>query len=253
EFMTILPILLLGFAPGAFWLWYFYHRDKLEPEPQSLVIRTFFFGLLIAIPAAIVEVAFSWLFAALGQVVLIAVIAPVVEEYAKYLCVRRTIYRDAEFDEPMDGIVYAAAAALGFASIENVGYLLFAIREGGWTGLEIAFILRALLSVPGHVLFSSIWGGALGRAKFMQDAASANRLIRNGLFGAMALHGLFNFLASFELTGNELLAVLGAIGLLILVVLAWVRIHRRMSEALLDSPYNPSNMTRQEPSSPSHQ
>ena len=58
----------------------------------------------------------------------------------------------------MDGIVYATAASLGFATIENILYVL----DGG---LAVG-IVRAIASVPGHVVFACIWGFALGTAKF---------------------------------------------------------------------------------------
>ena len=46
------------------------------------------------------------------------------EELAKFLAVRLFVYRNKEFNEPLDGIIYAAAAALGFASLENVLYVI---------------------------------------------------------------------------------------------------------------------------------
>jgi RsiW-degrading membrane proteinase PrsW (M82 family) len=233
--MEITVVFLLGFAPGIFWLWYFYHRDKIEPEPKQLIIRTFFVGLAAAIPAAIAESLFV-LIPGMDGLVLLVVVAPVIEEYFKYLAVRVAIYRHAEFDEPMDGIVYAAAAALGFASIENVGYLFSSKNNGGWGAVQLIFIVRALLSVPGHVLFSSVWGAALGRAKFMSDPSAARRLIQSGLIGAMILHGLFNFSASLSVQDPVLIWV-SLLGLITLNVLAWVRIRQRMQEALLDSPH----------------
>ena len=117
--MDTLTILALGLAPGIFWLWYFYRKDKLEPEPKHLIIKTFFLGMVSAVPAIILETPFKGL-------LLTVIAAPVIEEYLKYFVVRRTIYNHAEFDEPMDGIIYAAAAALGFASAENTLYLLTA-------------------------------------------------------------------------------------------------------------------------------
>ncbi|HXN34517.1 MAG TPA: PrsW family glutamic-type intramembrane protease, partial [Polyangiaceae bacterium] len=61
-------------------------------------------------------------------------------------------------DEPYDGVVYAAAASLGFAAIES-GFLLRAHPAGG------IWVARALLALPSHVFFSCLWGYALGRAK----------------------------------------------------------------------------------------
>ncbi len=214
-------IVVLALAPGIFWLWYVYQRDKLEPEPRSLIVKTFLWGLASALPAALLEVPFFW-----SEFFLIVVAAPVIEEYAKYFAVSRTVYRRIDFSEPMDGIVYSAAAALGFASIENLFYLFAAQREDLLTPV---FLGRALFSVPGHVLFSTIWGAALGRAKFVSDPISQKVLIRGGLLAGMAAHGLFNLLAMFEL--------LGAVGLLVFLFFAWKFFHRRVERTLAESPH----------------
>ncbi|MER3422235.1 MAG: hypothetical protein C4293_02395, partial [Nitrospiraceae bacterium] len=74
-----------------------------------------------------------------------------------------TVYHESEFDEPLDGIIYTAALALGFASMENWLYLLAAYLGADETaqasevlspfGVVISvFVIRALLSVPSHVL-----------------------------------------------------------------------------------------------------
>nr|BAL53364.1 hypothetical conserved protein [uncultured Acetothermia bacterium]BAL59637.1 hypothetical conserved protein [Candidatus Acetothermum autotrophicum] len=214
-------LVVLAFGPGIFWLWYVYHKDRWEPEPRALVLRTFLWGMACALPAALLEIPFAW-----SGVFLIVIAAPAIEEYAKYFVVSRTVYRQLEFNEPMDGIVYAAAAALGFASIENLLYLLAAQSQDILTPV---FIGRALFSVPGHVLFSTIWGAALGRAKFVSDLARQRALMHSGLLTAMAAHGLFNLLAMFEL--------FGALGLLVFLFFAWKFFHRRIEEALAESSY----------------
>lgn len=217
----ILWLVVLAFAPGIFWLWYVYQKDRWEPEPRALVVKTFLWGIACALPAALLEVPFAW-----SVVFLIVIAAPVIEEYAKYFVVSRTVYRQIEFNEPMDGIVYSAAAALGFASLENFLYLVMA---QGQNMLTPVFLGRALFSVPGHVLFSTIWGAALGRAKFVSDPVRQRALIHGGLVTAMAAHGLFNLLAMFEL--------LGAVGLLIFLFFAWKFFHQRVEEALTESSY----------------
>ena len=110
--MSALVIVTLAFAPGIFWLWFFYKKDKWEPEPKRLIVETFIWGLLAVIPVAIVEYPFRspWFAGAV-------VAAPIIEEFAKLLVVRLAVFKNAEFNEPMDGITYSAAAALGFASI----------------------------------------------------------------------------------------------------------------------------------------
>ncbi|MFW5639473.1 MAG: PrsW family intramembrane metalloprotease, partial [Methanoculleus sp.] len=185
-----LVILALALGPGVFWVWYFYHRDKFEPEPAALIIKIFLIGALITIPVALIE-GFFGLFIA-SPVIMGVVVAPVVEEYGKFWVVRRFIYRDVEFDEPMDGIVYAASAALGLASFENVLYVFAAYAASPSLALGTVAI-RAIFSVPGHALFSSVWGYALGRAKFTA-AQRRPAIIARGLALAMVLHGIFNFL-----------------------------------------------------------
>ncbi|MCL6642964.1 MAG: PrsW family intramembrane metalloprotease [Candidatus Bipolaricaulota bacterium] len=212
---------VLAFSPAIFWLWYVYQKDRWEPEPRALVVKTFLLGMACALPAALLEIPFAW-----SEFFLIVVAAPVIEEYAKYFVVSRTVYRQIDFNEPMDGIVYSAAAALGFASIENLLYLLAAQHQDL---LAPVFIGRALFSVPGHVLFSTIWGAALGRAKFVSDPLRQRALIHGGLLMAMTAHALFNLLAMFEL--------LGAIGLLVFLFFAWKLFHQRVEEALSQSPY----------------
>lgn len=189
----MLELLALAIAPALFILLYIWKKDRYEPEPLHLIAWVFFLGALSTIPALILEYPFP------EGVVSSAVIAPVAEELVKFSVVFLVMYRHPEFDEPMDGIVYATAASLGFATVENILYVL----EGG-IGVGI---LRAVMSVPGHVIFSCIWGFALGMAKFHPES-SRTRIILTGLFGAMLLHGIYNF--SIE--------VLGVLALLVILV-----------------------------------
>lgn len=186
-------LLALAIAPALFLFFIIYAKDRYDREPLHLVLWIFFLGCLVTIPAALIEILFP------EGVFSPSVVAPVVEETAKFLVVYLFIWRHAEFNEPMDGIVYAMAAGLGFATVENIFYVL----EGGYA----VGILRALFSVPGHVIFSCIWGAALGIAKFRPKEQQAG-IILTGLLGAMLLHGIFNF----SVEG------LGAAGLLVLLV-----------------------------------
>jgi RsiW-degrading membrane proteinase PrsW (M82 family) len=226
-------ILILALAPGIFWLLYFYSRDRLEPEPRHLVVKTFLWGIAVALPVAIAEGLMAWI----GAFLLIVFVGPVLEEYGKYFVVTRTVYRREEFNEPMDGIVYAVAAALGFASIENVGYL-FSVEMLAPEMLGLTFWARALLSVPGHALFSSMWGYALGWGLLIEDEHERQAFIRRGLWTAIAFHGAFNLLA---LLGAELGLVASGF-LLILIVFAWRAVHRRIASALENSQHHRSLM-----------
>ena len=231
--MIFILLLLAAFAPGLFWLWYFYKKDQLEPEPKRLIVMTFLLGMVLGIPATLLEFLFT------QSLLAIVLVAPIVEEGLKYSGVRLTVYRSAEFDEPLDGIIYTAALALGFASVENWLYLLAAY----FNATDIAqsteplspfgvvtsvFVIRAFLSVPSHVLYSSMWGSALGRAKFT-DPARGNAMIRRGLLLAILCHGLFNLFASHFPEG--------VVEEVILMIVMWVIVLRSIREGQKASPH----------------
>ena len=123
--MGIAGLVLVSFTPGLFWLWFFLRQDVYRPEPRRLIAWTFLLGALATIPALIAEAIFltdsdldegASLQATAAAMLL--VVGPV-EEACKFAVVRLKPYRSLYFDEPVDGLVYAAAASLGFASLET--------------------------------------------------------------------------------------------------------------------------------------
>jgi RsiW-degrading membrane proteinase PrsW (M82 family) len=222
----MLLIVALSFAPGIFWMYYFYKRDEIEPEPLHLIRNCFFLGMAVVVPAAVIESVLSY-----SPWVNAVVAAPIVEEGLKFLAVRYTVYQHKEFDEPMDGVVYAAAVALGFASLENMAYLYseYYKAEGSFASVSL---IRAFFSVPGHALWSSVWGGALGFAKF-SHSKNATAIVAPALLLGMLLHSLFNF---FVMTGPLWLVSLG-----ILAPLTWELVQGRIRMALKASPHMADN------------
>lgn len=193
--MPVLVVFVLALAPGLFWLWVVYRRDRFRPEPRALVVRTFLWGMAAVVPVAVLEAAVLLLLvpdalgvlmssrAPLATAVTFALVVGVVEEAGKFLVVRRTVYGSPYFDEPTDGLVYAAAAALGFASLENFVYLL----SFGWQ----AILVRGAVSTVAHVIFAGLWGYPLARHRVLGSSAFWVWL---GLGAAIAAHGLFDFL-----------------------------------------------------------
>ena len=114
--------------------------------------------------------------------------AGIPEELCKFLVFMIFIWNDKNFDEYFDGIVYASFISLGFATVENIMYVM---PGGIGTG-----IVRALISVPAHFLFGVILGYFLSLAKFNSD--KKGRYIIIGLLIAMAAHGLFDWLLMFS-------------------------------------------------------
>ena len=106
------------------------------------------------------------------------------EELSKLLIFLVFIWRDKNFDEYFDGIVYATFIGLGFACVENIEYVF---SYGFGTG-----VVRALLSVPGHFLFGVVMGYFLSLAKFHSE--KRGKYLWSGLLLAMLAHGLFDWL-----------------------------------------------------------
>jgi RsiW-degrading membrane proteinase PrsW (M82 family) len=172
----MIVLALLGpLVPGLLWLWFFYSRDRYQPEPKKVVLWTFALGGLSAAPAVFGELAAEGLFPfqqQLARAVLdgqglplgtaaalcFLVIGPI-EELCKFGATAVYAARHKAFDEPLDGIVYSSAAALGFASVENMLYLAGTGAAGPGA---LLLLLRGLLAVPGHVLFAAFWGYGLG-------------------------------------------------------------------------------------------
>ncbi|HHE37416.1 MAG TPA: PrsW family intramembrane metalloprotease [Candidatus Cloacimonetes bacterium] len=213
--------LLLGFAPGLYWLWYFYQRDKIEPEPLRLVLISYFLGILAVAITFLVQLPFRWSYFTSAVIA-----APIIEESSKFLIVFIFLYRNKNFSEPMDGIVYTSAVALGFASIEN-GIYLFKFSKQAKFLLPNIILIRALLSVPAHALFSSIWGHALGNIKFSKKKNIISVVF--ALLLAMILHAFFNFFCNPY--------IVSSFGLLALLAAMWIFINCKIRRSLDESPY----------------
>lgn len=219
-------LFLLAVAPAAFWLWYFYNKDRYEPEPLSWILMVYIFGIVVTIPVAFIEGTLSII---IPEFFIVVLVAPIVEEAGKYLVVKKTVWESLEFDEPVDGIIYAAAAGLGFATLENVIYVFSAVETSLILALQTG-LLRALISVPGHVLFSAMWGYSLGKARFIPQEQRTG-VIATGLILAMAFHALFNLLL-FDAIGFAVL-------ILVVVPVLWFSVQKKIDQALLSSGYRP--------------
>jgi protease PrsW len=240
-----LVALLVPMIPGVIWLWIIYRTDWYEPEPKRLVLATFGLGILAIAPAfggerlagmaypflryieeaAITGVAAPWPMA----IGCFLVIGPC-EELAKFLAVRLFVYRNKEFNEPLDGIIYAAAAALGFASLENVLYVIdWHTGHVQWGALGI----RSLLALPGHVIFATTWGYALGRQKF-----DASYRVWPMVILAALLHGLYDFLLMYRPTQPLILLYMS---LMIPIIVRQIRLLRS------ESPFAPGGVLAPRP------
>ncbi|MMZ60657.1 Protease PrsW [compost metagenome] len=183
--MLFFSIATAAVAPGIALLTYFYLKDKYDAEPLHMVIKVFCLGFLIVLPVMIVQRGLSiWL--GDGSFVYAFAISAGVEEALKWFVLFHMIYNHTEFDEPYDGILYAAAISLGFATVENV---IFALASHATIS---TMLIRALLPVSGHAMFGVMMGYYLGRAKFSAGWKSRKFLIYS-LVLPLFWHGVYDW------------------------------------------------------------
>jgi RsiW-degrading membrane proteinase PrsW (M82 family) len=185
----LIPLLIVSFIPGILWVWFFYRKDKKQPEPVSLVMKAFIYGAISVFPAALIEAPFRPFivgeFTDIRRLFIVTVLViGLVEEMAKFIAVKLAVYDHPEFNEVLDGVIYAVAAGLGFAAVEN---LFYSVRFGITVGL-----FRAFITDLAHASFSGIVGYHMGLARFLKG--STTLLLGKGLAIAISLHGLYDFL-----------------------------------------------------------
>ncbi len=211
--MTVTQILLflLAIFPGLLISYLIYRMDKYEKEPWWQL------AICFALGAALVWVAYHverWLGQSaymmtvdMPSIVFLFLDAFIVvgftEEFLKFVAVRGYIFREEAFNEPMDGIVYTVLVAMGFATAENIQYVM----DGGWeTGL-----VRMFTAVPAHGMLAVIMGYFIGIAKF--DVYDRPRMYFRGIALAVLGHGAYDFFIL-----QQYYPALGMLALVLLVV-----------------------------------
>lgn len=220
--IAVLPVILL--------MIYIYRQDKYEKEPIGLLALAFFGGML-AIPLDFLVIyLIGLIIPPTDSVTYTAFLqAGIPEELSKFAILMLIIWRNKNFNEYMDGIVYATFLGLGFALVENIGYV-FDSEIGGF---GTAF-MRAILSVPGHFLFAVIMGYFLSMAKFNPGKKSLYLFLS---FAVAALaHGLFDWLLMVTSSINAYASGLILIAFIVLDIVLWrvgiryIRRHQQSSQ-----------------------
>lgn len=195
-------IIILGLLPGFAWL-LFYLQEDTHPEPKRMIALVFAAGVLSAIVALFLEIGASCVAAShltgcskrvsdsveLTPILLIVFAA--IEELAKFGAVWFTAAKTKYFDEPIDAMVYMAIAALGFATLENIGALIGQVSQPFMNGIFETATFRLVGTTLLHTLTASVIGyfWALEIRNF-----KSGKLLLYGLILGVALHVIFNYL-----------------------------------------------------------
>lgn len=243
--------ILFGTATSIAWLLQFLRLDKLS-EPRRMILKIFFWGAIVTVPVFLVEFGGSCLI--LGglsdacpiktrdippfyiSILYWFLIIAFVEETFKYLVVRGKVLKHNVFDEPVDAMIYMIIAALGFAALENILYLLPpAERIFPFNELFARTLLISFFRFIGATFLHALCSGLVGYFLAISICkAKKSGLIIIGIFIATLLHGLYNFsIMEFEEPLKFIFPIAILLGLAIFVAFGFKKLKKMKSTCVL--------------------
>ena len=229
--MDLLALLAIATAPGVAIGVYIYLKDKHEREPIGLLLTAFLFGAIAVVVTLVVSMGVNSMISIneqdlTEQAVHAFLIVALVEEFSKFIFVRGILYRNSNFNEPFDGIVYSVMVGMGFATLENI----MLVSQGGF-GVGL---LRMFTAVPAHAGFAILMGYFLGKAKFEH---------RKGYYSLYALgvatlfHGAYDYCLFVSYLPGLFFGALAMLTVAIVLSRRAIHLHQ------LASPFKFSNLT----------
>ena len=188
-------ILIAAVLPALVLIYFIYRKDKFRKEPTGMLLKGFGFGALSALASFLISLPLGVMgfypaeaTTAAGHISTALFAAAVPEELAKLLMLWLLLRHCKDFDEYVDGIVYAVCVGMGFAALENVMYLFS--NSQNWAAVGA---MRALCSVPGHFFFAVMMGFFYSKAKLGDPAKRKSNMWLAALV-PIALHAAFDAL-----------------------------------------------------------
>jgi RsiW-degrading membrane proteinase PrsW (M82 family) len=201
-----MSLLLVTILPSILIILFFVNSDKFK-EPKSEIIKVFIFGILITIPAYILNTFlgdFWYNNTKVSQNLISSFLtAAPVEEGLKLSILYYFVYKMKDFNEPLDGIVYGVTASLGFATLENIYYVYLLADHFQTTSMALA-VVRSFSAVPAHAVFGIFMGYFFMKYAFIKKG--------DNLFFAFiipfVLHGCYNLFISSNFYAAMLLIII---------------------------------------------
>lgn len=223
--ISVLPVIVL--------IVYILIRDKYEREPIGKVIKVFFLGML-SVPLDLLIISLFGLESVplmfdgdiMEQIANAFFCAAIPEELSKFIILYLLIWRSKDFNERMDGIVYAVCVGMGFACVENILYVT--------TDPSCAFG-RALFAIPGHFLDAVLMGYFLSLAKFMVKHRLRNWSMT--FIAPILAHGIYDSILMVADVVSEGLSVVLTVAFFVFIFLLWRLGLKKISEHVETSPF----------------
>ena len=152
-----LDLLILAIAPVVTIILWIYLKDKYDKEPIYILSKFFIIGILVSVVAIYIEETLIKINIFIGKTYIFYmsfIVAGLVEEGLKALVLIPNLLKEKNFNERLDGIIYSVFLSLGFATVENIIYILL---EDPISAFEVG-VIRSIISVPAHMMFAVIMG-----------------------------------------------------------------------------------------------
>lgn len=225
---TIFFALLGGILPAVIWLFFWLKEDGTHPEPNKLLIKAFFYGM-IAVPISFLLEQVVNIFLLGGSLdptsaiqnsfyagIFTLILWALIEEGTKYFAAYKSGLSNRSNDEPLDPVIYLITAALGFAALENTFFIFTPLMDGSFSNAILTSNLRFVGATLLHVTSSAIIGIFIAFSYFKSKTIKNIYLI-TGIIVSVALHSIFNFfIISF---GEFTLIIFGIVWILIITLI----------------------------------
>jgi protease PrsW len=233
-----LTLIALALAPGIAIGLFIYFKDKHEREPIGILLLSFAYGVVSTLLTLYISEPIEQFLIlkeddVVDQFVNAFFKVALIEELCKFLFIRFVLYRNKNFNEPFDGIVYSVMVGMGFATFENVIYVF-------QYGLQTGF-LRMFTAVPAHGTFAVLMGYFLGKAKFTHHAEISNSII--ALLIAVFFHGLYDYFWFISFEPGLWIGSIAALLIAIVFSRRAIRLHQQ-SSPFINHPLPPESRDR---------
>lgn len=189
DMQVVTIILLTGVIPTFFWLFFWLREDRFKPEPIGLLTLTFIAGALcvfIVIPAE----QFIKEFGAVGTTRIF--FFAVVEELVKFGIAYFITFKSPHLNEPIDYAVYLITAALGFAMMENILFVMNPLLQSDISFVIHTGMLRFIGASILHAVLAALLGLVIGFV-FYKKKSTRRQFLLGGLAMVIILHTFFNY------------------------------------------------------------
>lgn len=188
-------LILLAIFPIISWVIWIYLKDKYEKEPLKSLLKFYILGVMSSFLAIFVEnilyddYFYGYFYGYFYKFYVSFIVAGTVEELVKFIFLITFLFMEKNFDEELDGIIYSVFLCLGFATVENIIYLV-----DETTFFYELGIVRGFISVSAHIMFAINMGYYISKYKFLKR----KYYLFLAIFVSILLHGCFDFILMIE-------------------------------------------------------